>query len=299
LVCDPFHRKTSRMRAPLCICNGVIRSGSTWSFNVCRELYQQLALHLKHGFGSAYLDSGPLEHFIAQQWQSVNGSTVIKAHDLGPTALAAVRAGKAKAVCTFRDPRDCVASDVKFMKYPFEVCVKRVSGTLEPLRIFQTTPHILLVRYEDMMADRPREIRRIAAHLGLNIPDELVHQIDAKTNPQTSSQVCANLKHKSNNEVLKVADHRVDPATQLHENHLNGGIIGRWRDELSGDHVSYMNEFFAPWLIKLGYETPQSLAAMLNNSQDLSESVRFAQPMPFGAFSVDGGSARRFAGSLQ
>jgi hypothetical protein len=262
-------------------------------------LYQQLAMHLKHGFGSAYLDSAPLEHFIAQQWPSVNGSTVIKAHDLGPTALAAVRAGKAKAVCTFRDPRDCVASDLQFMKYPFEVCMKRVSGTLEPLRIFQSTPHILLVRYEDMMADRPREIRRIATHLGLNLVDELVDQIDARTNPQSSAKLCANLKNKSNNEVLKVADHRVDPATQLHENHLNGGTIGRWRDELTGDQVSYMNEYFAPWLIKLGYETPQSLATMLTSIQDLTDSVQFAEPVPFGTFTIGGAFAGKFAGSLQ
>jgi hypothetical protein len=287
------------MRAPLCICNGVIRSGSTWSFNVCRELYQQLARHLNHGFGSAYLDSAPLEHFVSAQWPGVTGSTVIKAHDLGPASLAAVRSGKAKAVCTFRDPRDCVASDLQFMKYPFEVCVKRVSGTLEPLRIYQNTPHILLVRYEDMMADRLREIRRIAAHLGLNVSDDLVLQIDARTDVQSSSQVCASLKNKSPAEVWQVADHRVDPATQLHENHLNGGTIGRWKNELTRDQIAYMTEFFAPWLIKLGYETSQSLAAIFSSNQDNVEPMPFTQPARFGTFAVGAGLSSKFAGSLQ
>jgi hypothetical protein len=256
-------------------------------------------MHLKHGFGSAYLDSAPLEHFVTTQWQGVNGSTVIKAHDLGPASLAAVRSGRAKAVCTFRDPRDCVASDVQFMGYPFEICVKRISGTLEPLRIYQNTPHILLVRYEDMMAERGREIRRIATHLGLNISDDLVRQIDEKTNVQSSGRVCDGLKHKSAEQVMQVATHRVDPVTQLHENHLNGGKIGRWRDELSREQIAYMTEFFAPWLIKLGYETPQSLAAMLRNDQQVSEPTPFARTTSFGTFAVGAGFSSKFAGSLQ
>ena len=36
---------------------------------------------------------------------------------------AAIRTGEAKAVCTFRDPRDCVASDIVFLGQGLEAFV--------------------------------------------------------------------------------------------------------------------------------------------------------------------------------
>src|SRR5258708_2797093 len=137
------------MKVPLCFCNGVIRSGSTWSFNVCRVLYQELSVQRRQPFGSTYLDGPYVEQFVAQQWQHAPGPTVIKAHQIGPLALGAIRAGHAKGVCTFRDPRDCVASDVVFMGQGLETSVNRVVSTLEFLRFYQSTSHILLVKYEE------------------------------------------------------------------------------------------------------------------------------------------------------
>lgn len=298
------------MRAPVCICNGVIRSGSTWSFNVCRELFQGEAVRTNRQFGSTYFDGEPLEKFMLQP-MSNSAMAVIKAHNLGPNALAVVRSGRAKAVCTFRDPRDCIASDLAFMRYPMEVCIMRVSGTLGPVRVYQTTPHILLVRYEDMMKDRLREIRRIAAHLEIAVDDEVVRQVDAKTNMDASRQICGNMRRQPSAGLIKIADHLVDPTTHLHENHVNGGTIGRWRDDLSFEQAVYLTEYFAPWLLQLGYETPDSLRAMLStpsanrrtaapiNSGPINgvPTQGSAQPPPaFGTFTI-GSATARFANS--
>jgi hypothetical protein len=253
------------MSAPLCVCNGLIRSGSTWSFNVCRELYQLLPRQTNEPVKSGYLEAFQLEHFVAQKWPTLTAPAVIKVHDIGPAAMAALRAGTARAICTYRDPRDCVASDMAFMAYPFEVCLKRIGGTLEPLRLYQTTPSILLLKYEQMMADRPREIRRIAGHVGIPVDDAAIRQIDARTNLHASERLCQSLKDRPANAVLRVANHVVDPVTHLHQNHINGGTIGRWKSELSVDQVMYMTEYFAPWLIKLGYETTDSLAALMKS----------------------------------
>jgi hypothetical protein len=149
------------------------------------------------------------------------------------------------------------------MGYSLDDCVQRISVTLEPLGAFQSTPSILLLRYEEMMADRGREIRRIASHLGLRLDDATVGHIDAHTNLESCQKVCESLKDRPAEKVLMLANHRIDPTTQLHQNHLNGGTVGRWKHEFSVEQIAYVNEFFAPWLLKLGYETPRSLDMIL------------------------------------
>jgi hypothetical protein len=253
------------MCSPLCICNGVIRSGSTWSFNVCRELYRLAAVQSRQPFASNYLDGAQLEDFITNRWAATPTAMVFKCHDIGPVAFATLQAGKAKAVYTYRDPRDCVASDLLFRNYTFERSVKRVHGTLEYLHVLESTSSVLLSRYEDMMADRPSEIRRIAKHLGIHADDAAIQKIDAKTNLQNCNTVCESLKDRPVDKVVRFGNHLADPFTQLHENHLNGGTIGRWKYEFSPEQISYATEFFAPMLLKLGYETPESLKTLLVN----------------------------------
>ncbi len=284
----------------LCICNGMIRSGSTWSFNVCRELYQEMAMRYSGSSQSCYLDCQPLEQFVNQRWSNESASWVIKAHNLGIAAMTAVRKGLAKGVCTFRDPRDCIASDLAFMHYPLEVSMKRVSATLDPLRMYQCVPHILLVRYESMMTNRQGEIRRIATHLGLMVDDMTVRRIDARTNLENSERVCSNMKHRPAGGLMQIADHLVDPTTHLHQNHINGGTVGRWRYELSEEQGAYVTEFFAPWLVQLGYETPQSLQQIINTP---SYANGTGTPLPsvspnanrIGSFTTGSASAGRFA----
>lgn len=255
------------MRAPLCICNGVIRSGSTWSFNVCRLLLQELGRQRNQPSGSCYLEAANLEAFISQHWDKAPGPTIIKAHQVGPLAYAAIRSGEARAVCTFRDPRDCIASDLVFMRHSIEAAVQRVVLSLEFLRYFQTTDYILLVRYEQMMTDRRRQIRRIADHLGVQIDHQTLDNIDAQTNLQAARNICDQLRAGKSARMLNIASHRVDAATHVHENHIDSAAVGRWKTELSASQGRWLTEFFASWLLNLGYETQESLKAILSGSR--------------------------------
>ena len=220
-------------------------------------------MQLKQPFGSAYLDGPYVEQFVSCKWASAPGPTVIKAHMVGPMAMQALRAGSAKAVCTFRDPRDCVASDLMFMGGGLELTIQRVNSSLEFLKHYQNTPHILLVRFEDMMADRQGQIRRIAQHLNIHVDDATVARIDARTDLESSKRLCDDLKHRPSNSVLNIQSHRVDPETHLHEHHIGNARTGRWRDEFSAEQGRWLTEYFSKWLLQLGYETQDSLRAML------------------------------------
>jgi hypothetical protein len=249
----------------------------------------ELARQSGKAFGSTYLEHTQLDTFINGQWANVPGPTVIKAHMLGPVALGAIRSGEAKAVCTFRDPRDCVASDIVFLGQGLEASVARTAGTLEFLKYFQMTDHILLLRYENMMADRVREIRRIAEHLGITVDDAVVSRIDAETNIEATKKFCKQLKMRPSNQVLHIAAHRVDPQTHLHENHISNAMIGRWRTELSPEQGRWLSEYFSTWLLNLGYETQESLQEILSKK---NVNRMPGQPVAAGAFAMGAGSAR-------
>src|SRR5438046_775033 len=99
---------------PLVLCTGMLRSGSTWSYNVCRLMAKAVAARERRPMSATYLLPQQLEQFLQQQPLPPPGPTVLKAHSIGPLALEALRAGRAKGICTFRDPRDCVASMITF-----------------------------------------------------------------------------------------------------------------------------------------------------------------------------------------
>lgn len=211
---------------------------------------------------STYLDLQQMETYLANHWQAAKGPVVLKSHEPGPIALSLVRSGRIRAVCTFRDPRDVVSSDLKFMNLPMDKVLHRVKSSFDALRLYQTTDQILLIRYEDMIKDPRRQIRRIALHLGIEVGAEVVNTIHEQTNIETAKKICADVRRRPDKEIYLIAEARVDPATRLHENHVFDGKVGRWRSEFSLDQARWLTEYFSYWLIQLGYETPQSIAAM-------------------------------------
>ncbi len=185
---------------------------------------------------------------------AAKGPTVVKAHFVGPTALRWLRTSHAKAICTYRDPRDCVASDRMFLKWDMARIIDRVRGNFQAMDEYGGCSNVLMVRYEDMMKNRLAEIRRIAGHLEVEVSDATLRRIDGETNLQSSLKVCQSLKHYQQGQFNNVESHRVDPVTQLHDNHIYNSKVGRWQNELSEDVGNVLTSVFKPWLLKFGYD---------------------------------------------
>jgi hypothetical protein len=251
------------MLSPLCICSGVMRSGSTWSYNVCREMFQQLAARTHRSLKYGFMDSASMDNFVINEWPLTPELVVFKSHEIGLAALGAVQGGNAKAVVTFRDPRDCVASYMIFKRWSFENTMHQISGTVKLLEQHANCPHSLFLRYEDMMTDRRQELWKIASHLRLHVDEGFITGVDGATNMDASRKICESMKDRPADNFVISDDHKVDPKTHLHENHFNGGTIGRWKNELSPEQTRISTEFFASWLLRLNYETPESLEAVL------------------------------------
>jgi Sulfotransferase domain len=246
---------------PIFICAGIYRSGSTWAFNVCRELGQVLAEQTGRSLASGYPNLGPLDQFLEHAAEQTEGPIVVKAHLLGPVALSWINSGKAREIYTCRDPRDCVASDMKFKGHDIDAAGARVLECLRNFSTFRDSRRILLVRYEQMMADRFTAISQIASHLGFNLDERAIGRIDERTNLSTSLRTCQELKTRPGGQYRRDGAHRVDPTTLLYDNHIAGGTIGRWKQDLSPDQQGFLTRFFAPWLVTLGYGSAASVSS--------------------------------------
>ena len=241
------------MFSSIVICGGMYRSGSTWSFNVCRELVQLHGRRSGQPVASCFFNLLELDYFLNARAASLPGPVVIKAHLLGEVTWQAIDAGRARAVVTIRDPRDCVASDMKFMSLDFEKSTERMVESLKNFPPSHHSPHAFFVAYEQMMADRLGMIGRIAAHLGIEVNEQEILETDGRTNMDASKKICRSLHEGPAKEIDPDTGHPIDSATQLHATHIDSGKVGRWKEELSVEQVKIQNRTFEKWMSLLGY----------------------------------------------
>jgi len=241
------------MRVPLILCTGMLRSGSTWAYNVCRVM-AQFSAGKEGQVACGYVTLEQLEEYLRGKDGKAGCLTVLKTHGVGQRARKMITRGEAKAVCTYRDPRDCVASMMSFAHEAFEVAVERVRAGLEMMDAAYTRQgQTLFIRYEDMIADRVAQIRKIAAHLEMVFDEKVLKRIDEVTGIEHSKEVCQELRGRPADQVYNLMNHRVDPQTWLHDNHIQSGEAGRFRSELRAEQIGALERAYGSWLDRLGY----------------------------------------------
>lgn len=206
------------------LCMGVMRSASTWSFNVCRAIAATAAGHLDVPWDSFYSESDPMDRFFDEKWITREpGVSVIKTHMPSMRGIHYANDGYLKTICTLRDPMDCVASRQQFKEEEFPLSVEMVKGSfLGPMRMNDKT---MFIDYPDIIDNPENVIVRILDYLAIQTPDnrEFANLVQEQFSMEKMAEKSSHISgHDS-----------YDVDTQLHANHVNGGIQGRWKDELS------------------------------------------------------------------
>lgn len=224
-----------------------------------------LAKQRGQSLGSAYLAQEAFERFLLVDSLMREGPVVIKSHELGPEALTRIRKGEAKCICTMRDPRDCVASDMVFNGRGFDASIKRVILSFSSLQKHaQDFGRTLFVRYEDMIMDRQWQIRKIAAFLNIQLDRNQVEMIDRETNIDACRKICDDLKqHPEKADGIDFEGHRREKVTLLHDNHIGTGMVGRWRKDLTDSQVKEVNQIFDRTVEILGYPSVAAVDSMV------------------------------------
>jgi hypothetical protein len=147
---------------------GMPRSGSTFSFNVVRDLLRQR--------GTIYQES--TANLLSAVERSGNAEHVLcKGHDADEVTLRLVELGVVKAVCTVRRPEDAIASGMECFGDNLDVSIASVWKWL--VMFERLRGRSLIVCYEQIEIRAWLAALRIARHLCLDCSrDEIDHIVN-------------------------------------------------------------------------------------------------------------------------
>jgi hypothetical protein len=105
-------------------------------------------------------------------------------------------------------------------------------------------PRFLLLRYEDMIADTSRELRKVTAFLGLDVTDEQI----ARAVERSSAGKMRKMEQEQSDKSGLTKGSRKDLAF------VRTASAGGWRSELPSPLVARIETAWAPLMRHLGYE---------------------------------------------
>jgi hypothetical protein len=232
------------------------KSGSGWYFNLTndllaatggddvRALREEYGLHDVLQGENCQVNPRPLQLARLYRVHRRGHSFVVKTHAAPtPSLRLLLRMGAAAATYIYRDPRDVVLSaldhgrrarveapqNVLARLHTVEDAARYVRTLLDEVDAWTRRSDVLLVRYEDLQADPAAEVRRLAAHLRLEVDDG----------------TAAALVGRYDRGALSEQERR--------HLHFNKGVSGRFAEEMSAADRAVCDRLLGRHLARLGY----------------------------------------------
>jgi hypothetical protein len=239
---------------------GMQKAGSAWFFNMtndmlvscgsadCRTIRERYRLGRLMTAANCNIDSPT---FLRMAWiglPALFGETyVVKTHEAPTSSVRRMlRRGSLKATYIYRDPRDVAVSLFEHGRRIREQGIQSNTGfdrleTLEDaihfanmkIAIWQewrACQGVLMMRYEDLVADPLSSCQRVAEHLSLSLSEQDLQQVIQRYDAKRAAQGKA-----------------------PHPLHFNKGVSGRWKQELSNDQQELCIVHFGDLLPEMGY----------------------------------------------
>jgi Sulfotransferase domain len=228
----PVHLPPERA-GTLILCNGMVRSASTWSYNVVMKL-------LRSAVGEGVY--GGYNENVANFLESVPPSAsyrVLKCHTLDPVGRAMVETGEAKVVFTCRNVADAVVSFMRMFDFDFEHTYSALASSLELYQFHRRRGQALILGYQEITSRPVESVAKIAAHLGIAAPAEVVQRVADETSLEQARAKVKQLETELEGDRLVRVDRFVyDPETLLNLNHVRDGRSGYGRKSLTEEEAA-------------------------------------------------------------
>jgi hypothetical protein len=157
----------------------------------------------------------------------------------------------------FRDPRDVCVSMMRLHDHDYETAMKLVIGNFNALDNMCAAAPVLRIPYELLVAEKRAHIFQIAQRIGLWPRLDQVARIDAATSVDRHKKVMEQVNTGEIEGLTRRANtNRVlveDPATLINDRHIQSGVSGRWRSELTEAQQADATERLKPLLTRFGY----------------------------------------------
>ena len=252
-------------------CNGMPRSGSTWSFNVCRELLQSTFGQKK--VVATYVGEGSqLDNYLSIHNED-DKIHILKFPYPTPLMSKMMKQGRAKNIYTMRHPLAALASFKETFNPPFESAVKSIQASLKAADKWRNDPGTLFVEFDTIFSNPREEILRIATHLDLEANGPLIDRITEKTSFDITRKIVQDLAQKPKEQLIQAGNSYYDPKTLLHLDHLPKGQARDWRSELTMEEQEFARQELAPWLAYWQEDVEQQKEKKENDGDDLLRQI--------------------------
>jgi hypothetical protein len=187
------------------VIGGMIRSGSTFTFNVARETLLRT--------GTVGTSDG---EFMHGENESTATHFVFKTHSAGPYITQTITSGSAKCICSIRKPEDALASFISIFHSPLELMVDAMHRWLT--WYVSVAPSVLTIGYTAIDTAPQMVISRIENYLTGHSSEE--------TSSAISQKYCkASLKARLDNLEISPATTYVDFSFYENETFFHRGHI--------------------------------------------------------------------------
>ena len=231
----------------IAICAGLLRSGSVAMWQIMSEIVTVT----ENGKAPALGTNMP--HF-ADKWAKSSQMYVTKLHTYHDSLKDYPQTDRAIAVMTVRDVRDVFVSlryfrgdpdwDTTFNTRAYKNYSKEYYRWLAEFPV----GNIIVVKYEDFMADRTGTVMDVADFMGMPVSEESAKAIDEKWN------IPANKKRADEN-------HEYSSPDFMAQRHIHSGESNQWEKELSLEQVLRIEDDHGEWLVKNGYSLTKDQAS--------------------------------------
>jgi hypothetical protein len=203
------------------LCDGMVRSGSTWSFNVALQLLRSYDPNRK-AFGTYSENPVVLAAAIKPRFSNL----VIKSHVLDRLARGLCTTGAIKTIYTWRQPYDAVASCVQMFGLSVPDSIGTLRSALRVWSFHRVTNSACIVAYEEIVTEPFATIKRIADYLGLAIESAQLRGIAEEVSFERVRRYSNSLGELKPSRLTRINGYVFDRATLLHQNHIRNGTIG-------------------------------------------------------------------------
>jgi hypothetical protein len=228
-------------------CGGMIRSASTLQYQMASELIERT------GFGRRTCYYDPSEHMQALSGCPNFGFSTFKSHEVTQQIALICEKEFGKALYIYRDLRDVISSfqQKEATHFGESELTRMVAHLLKTDREWRSLPNVYVSRYEDVVGFEQKEIINIAEFLQIPVQQSLVTAIIDSVTYRGAQEI---IKHSEENDWIEVNSNNIyHQHTLLHKNHLQGGVIGRFRADLLIGQQQLIESVAGDWLEMYGY----------------------------------------------
>jgi len=219
----------------LVLCNGIVRSASTWSYNVAIAVLRHSAQDVYGGYDEN------LQRFLCSLPPSCVHA-VLKCHSLDTAGLGLAQLQAAKIIYTWRDLADATASFMTMFDVDFEQAIAAMSSSLDLYRHHRSNGALIL-SYEAITQQPTESVAAIASYLNVAAHQELIAEIaEAHSFDRMRKKVKEISSLNYGGHLVRHERTSYDPETLLNRHHIRNGSTGYGADRLNQDQLRRLDE---------------------------------------------------------